>query len=99
MTIVFDSNDFKIIIYIPNSVVCHVSWQKNQVSTILYEKVPKTLTKPQKRNLARNFKHMTIIYDSNHFNPIIYLKLCCVTSLVENKQSLNHFMRESAKNA
>ena len=27
-----------------------------------------------KSNLARNFKHMTIVFDSNHFNTIIYTK-------------------------
>ena len=31
-------------------------------------KYQKCLKKPLKRNLARNFKHMTIVFDSNHFN-------------------------------
>ena len=35
-------------------------------------KCQKRLKKPQKRNLAHNFKHMRIVFDSNHFNTIIY---------------------------
>ena len=35
-------------------------------------RVSKTLKKPQKRNLARNFKQMTIVFDYNHFNSITY---------------------------
>ena len=37
----------------------------------------KKLKKPQKRNLARNIKHMTIVFDSNHFNTLIYQIVLC----------------------
>ena len=70
----FDSNHFNTIKYIPNSVVCHVSRQITQVWTTLSKKVPKTLKKPQKWNVARNLKHMNIVFDSNHFNTITYTK-------------------------
>ena len=39
--------------------------------------MPKTLKKPKKRNLARNIKHMTILFDSNHFNTLIYKIVLC----------------------
>ena len=42
---------------------------------------------------------MTIVFDSKHFNIIIYAKKCCVPFSVENKPSFKHLMRESAKNA
>ena len=42
----------------------------------------KRLKKPQKRNLARNFKNMSIIIDSLLFHTIIYTKYCCVPSFV-----------------
>ena len=35
--------------------------------------MPKTLKKPQKRNIARNIKHMTIVFDSKHFKYQIVL--------------------------
>ena len=34
----------------------------------------KNAKKPQKCNLARNIKHMTIVFDSNRFKTIIYTK-------------------------
>ena len=40
---------------------------------------------------------MNIIFNSNHFNTIIYTKLCCVPSFMQNKPSLNDIMRESAQ--
>ena len=79
--------------------MCQFSSQTNQVLTTLCVKVPKTLKNPKIGNLARNFKHMTIVLDSNHFSTIIYTKSCRVPSFVPNKPSLNHFMRENAKNA
>ena len=30
--------------------------------------------KPQKRNLSRTIKNMNIVFNSNHFNKIIYTK-------------------------
>ena len=59
----------------------------------------KNAKQPQKRNFACNFMHMSIVFDSNHLNTIKYNKLYCVLSFVPNKTSLNHFVRESAKNA
>ena len=64
----------------------------------LLQESSKTLKKPQKSNLERNFKHMTIVYDSNYFKTIIYTKSCRVPSFVTNEPSLNTFKRESAKN-
>ena len=58
-----------------------------------------TLKKPQKRYLARNFKHMTFFFwIENYLNTITYTKKCWVQRFVPNKSSLNHFMRESSKN-
>ena len=57
----------------------------------------KMLNTPKKSNLARNLKHMTIDFDSNHYTTIIYSKQCWVPRFVPSKPSLNHFMRESAK--
>ena len=37
-------------------------------------KCQKRLKKPQKRNLARIFKRMTIVFNSNYFKTIIYTK-------------------------
>ena len=50
-------------------------------------------------NLARNIKHMTIVFDSNHSNTVILNKNCCAPSFIPNKLWLNPFMREIAKNA
>ena len=43
--------------------------------------------------------HMTIVFNSNHFNTIVYIKQYYVPNFIQNKPSLNYFMRESAKNA
>ena len=59
----------------------------------------KNAKQPQKRYFACNLKHISNVFDSNHFNTITYKKLYCVPSIVSNKPSLNHFMRESAKKA
>ena len=40
----------------------------------MLESAKNVLKKFQKHNLARNFKHMTIVFDSNHFNTIQYSK-------------------------
>ena len=61
------------------------------------ENTKKPKQKLEKSNLARNFKHMTIFFESNHFNTITYTKQCCVLGFVRNETSLNHFMRENAK--
>ena len=42
---------------------------------------------------------MTIGFDSNYFITIICTKYFCVPSFMQNKPSLNDFMRESAKKA
>ena len=57
----------------------------------------KVKKKLEKSYLARNVKHMTIVFESNYFNTIIYTKQCCVQGFVRNKPRLNHFKRESAK--
>ena len=48
--------------------------KQTKFERFLSEKVPKMLKKPQKRNLALNIKRMTIVFDYNHFNTIIYTK-------------------------
>ena len=73
--------------------------QTNQVLTILREKVPRILKNPLKRHIARIFKHMTIVFNSNLFNTIIYTKECCVPSFVPIKQNMNYVTRESCKKA
>ena len=60
--------------------------------------VEKCLKNAKIRKLLRNLKQMIIVFNSNHFNTIIYTKLCCVLSFMQNKPSLNVVMRESAKN-
>ena len=95
----FDSIHINTIICLPNSVVCQVSCQTNHVSTNLCEKAPKTLKKPQKHKLVCSFKHIIIVSDFNHFNKITYTKQFCVPSFAANKPCLNHYIRESAKNA
>ena len=59
----------------------------------------KSVKQSQKRNLACNLKHRSIVFDSNHFNTITYNKLYCIPSFVPNKTRLNQFVRESAKKA
>ena len=43
--------------------------------------------------------HMTIIFKSNHFNTIIYIKQYYVPCLMQNKPSLNMFTQKSVENA
>ena len=57
------------------------------------------LIKRKNATIARNFKHMTIIFNSNNFKTKIYSEWCCVPSFMQKEQSLNYFMRESAKRA
>ena len=71
---------------------------KQSFKYFMQENAKKAL-KTQKRNLARNFKHMTIVLDSNYIKTIIDTKECRVPSFVPTKPSLNNFKRESAKNA
>ena len=96
MTISFNSKHFNTIIYTKQ---CYVPSFVPHKPSLNDFKVPKTLKKPQKCNIARNFKHMTIVFDSIDLKTIIYTKQCCVPSFVANKLSLNHFVRESSKNA
>ena len=42
---------------------------------------------------------MTIALNYNHFNKVMYIKYYFVPGLIQNKQCLNYFLRESAKNA
>ena len=58
----------------------------------------KSAKNAKKSNLARNIKNMTIVFDSNNWNTVIFTKKCCVPSFIPNKLWLNHFMQESAKN-
>ena len=78
MTIVLESKTFKPIIYTKN-VLCQVSWQTNQSCTTTCEKLPKTIKKSKKRNLARNLMHMTTFFDSNDLNLIPNSVVCQVS--------------------
>ena len=51
-------------------------------------KCQKRLKKPQTRSLARNFKHMTIFWDSNHFNKIYQIVLCAMFHAKQTKFEL-----------
>ena len=84
MTIVFDSNHFNPIIYTKQCCVPSVVANKPSLTT-LCEKVPKTIKK--KRTLARNFKRITIFFDSNHFDTITSTKQCYAPSFIDNKPS------------
>ena len=98
MTIFFDSTHLKIIIYTKKW--CAPSFMPNKPSLkYVMRKSAKNAKKPLKWNYARNFKHITIVFNSNHFNRIIYTTSCCVPNFMPNKPSLNYFKRESAKNA
>ena len=70
---------------------------KLRLNQFMRESAKKRLNKPHKCNLTRNFQHITTNFDSNHFITIICTKQCCVPSCMQNKPSLNHFMRQSAK--
>ena len=95
--IVFDSKNFKIITYTKQCCVpCYVP-NKPSLYHFMRESA-KNAKKPQKRNFACNFKHMSIVFDPNHFYTIPYNKLYCVPNSLPNKPSLNHFLRESGKN-
>ena len=71
---------------------------KQTMSELLYaRKCLKCLKIPQKRNLERNVKHMTNVFDFNHLNTVIYSKWCLVISFLQNKPHFKHFVLESAK--
>ena len=42
---------------------------------------------------------MGIVFNYNNLNTTIYIKYYCSPSFIQNKPSLNYFMRENAKNA
>ena len=98
MAIVFNSKNLNTIIFINK--FCEPSFliYKPSLNHFMRENA-KNAKKPLKSNLARNFKYMTIVFNSNHFSTPIYTKYCCVPSFMPNKPNLNHFIRESAKNA
>ena len=61
---------------------------KISLNKLMQESDKNALKKPQKRNIARNFKNMTTVLDSNHFNTITYTKYYCVPSFVSKKNQL-----------
>ena len=73
MTTVLDSNHFKTIIYTHYCCALSFAPQKPNLNHFMRE-IAKNAYKTKKRNLARNFKHMTIVFDSNYFKKIIYTK-------------------------
>ena len=50
------------------------------------ESAKNVLKKPQKNATYNVFKHMTIVFNSNHFNTIIYTNKCCVPNVMSIKQ-------------
>ena len=48
--------------------------QQTKIEPLYARKCHKRLKKPQKRNLVCHLKNMTIVFDSNDFNMIIYTK-------------------------
>ena len=97
MTIVFYSNHFNSIQYSKQCSVTSFVANKSSFNYFSQECAENALKKPQKRNLACNFKPMTIVFNSFYFKTIIYTKQCCVPRFMANKPCLNHFMLESAK--
>ena len=88
MTIYFDSNHFKKITYIKKYCVPSFMLNKPSLHHFVRENA-KNAKQPKKRNFACNFKHMTTVFDSKHFNTIIYNILYCVPSFIPNaKQPL-----------
>ena len=69
---------------------------KPSLSYFMRESTKKAL-KPLNRNLSCNVKHMTMNYNSNQLNTIIYTKECSVLSFLQKEQSLSYFLHESAK--
>ena len=99
MIIFFNSNHYNSK-YIPNSVECQVSMpNKPSVNYFIRESTKNAKKNPLKRHIARNFKHINIVFNSNLFNAIIYSKECCLPSLVPIKPNINYFIRESCKKA
>ena len=73
--IVFDSNHFNTITY--NKLYCVPSFVPNKPSLNHFMlEIAKNAKNLQKGNFARSFKHMTIFFESNHFNTIIQIVLC-----------------------
>ena len=60
--------------------------------------MPKTLKNPQRRNLARNLEHMTIVFDSIHFNTITYTKdVLCARFRGKQTNFEPHYARKCQK--
>ena len=67
---------------------------------LLYaRKSQKSFKNRKNTNLARNFKHITIVINFFHSKPIINTEKCSMPCFMRNEPSLTYFMRESAKNA
>ena len=73
MTTVFNSNNFKTVIY---TIQCFVpSFMPNKPSLNYFKRVSaKKVLKGKKRKYGRNFKDITIVFNSNHYKIIIYTK-------------------------
>ena len=74
MAIVFDSNHFNKILYTKQGCVPFYRGKQTKFEQFYVRKCQKRLKNLKKHNLACNIKLMTIIFDSNHFNTIIYTK-------------------------
>ena len=90
MTIIFNSNHFNTTIYTKECCVPSFVQNKTKFELLLCTKVPKTLKNPLNHNLAHNFKHLTMICNSNNFITIIYIKQCRMRNYMQNKPSLNY---------
>ena len=89
MIIVFDSNYSNTTIYTKKFCVSSVLRNKQGLNHFM----PDSANNAKTRKLACNIKHMTIVFDSNHSNTVIFTKKYCVPSFTPNKLWLNHFMR------
>ena len=98
MTIVIDFNHFNTKKYTKWCCVPSFMVDKPSLNHFVRESAKNAIQR-QRCNFACNFMHMSIIFDSNYLNTIIYNKLNHVPSFVPKKPSLKHFMRESPKNA
>ena len=76
-----------------NSVLCHISCNRNQDWATLCAKVPKTLKNSYNRNLARNFKHMNNIFNSNQIQKIDF----CAKFLSKQTKFELHYPRKCPK--
>ena len=80
-------------------VLCAMLRAKQTKFELLYAPKCQKSLKTHKIATKHVISTICLIFNSNHFNTIIYTNECCVPCCVQNKQSLSYFMCESAKKA